>query len=78
MRHARAQLFDVIVLGAGVAGLAAARALAAAGRQVVVFEARDRIGGRVHTLHDSAWPHPVELGAEFLQGTPRKLHLPTR
>lgn len=57
---------DVVVIGAGVAGLAAARELSAAGPGVVVVEARDRVGGRVHTLHDPAWPLPVELGAEFI------------
>jgi monoamine oxidase len=57
---------DVAVVGAGVAGLAAAREVAAAGRRVVVLEARGRIGGRIHTLHDPAHPVPVELGAEFV------------
>ena len=59
---------DVLVIGAGVAGLAAARDLSQAGRTVVLLEARSRIGGRVHTLHDPAWGLPVELGAEFLHG----------
>lgn len=59
---------DVVVLGAGVAGLAAARALSQAGRSVVVVEARPRIGGRIFTRHESGWPLPVELGAEFLHG----------
>ncbi len=57
---------DVAVVGGGVAGLAAARELAAGGARVVLVEARGRPGGRVHTLHDPAWPLPVELGAEFV------------
>jgi len=40
--------FDVIVIGAGVAGLNAARELSAAGRRVLVLEARSRVGGRQH------------------------------
>jgi len=60
---------EVLVLGAGVSGLAAAARLSAAGRSVRVLEARDRIGGRVHTLHDARdWPVPIDLGAEFIQG----------
>jgi monoamine oxidase len=55
------------VIGAGAAGLAAARALADAGRSVVVAEARERIGGRVWTDH-SFGPLPIELGAEFIHG----------
>lgn len=69
---------DVLVLGAGVAGLAAARELERRGVSTLVLEARARIGGRVHTLHDAAWPHPIELGAEFLHGLPRRLRLPGR
>lgn len=48
--------------------MAAARALHEAGVGVVVLEARDRIGGRVFTLRDSASALPVELGAEFIHG----------
>jgi monoamine oxidase len=59
---------DTIVIGAGAAGLAAAGALAKAGQSVVLLEARDRIGGRVHTLHPDDWPLPVELGAEYIHG----------
>jgi len=59
---------DAIVIGAGAAGLAAARALSDGGRDVVVLEARPRIGGRIFTLHDPEWPLPVELGPEFLHG----------
>lgn len=57
---------QVIVIGAGIAGLAAARALAERGVPVTVLEARERVGGRVFTLHaDGA---TVELGAEFVHG----------
>ncbi|HEX9699362.1 MAG TPA: FAD-dependent oxidoreductase [Acidobacteriota bacterium] len=59
---------DVAIVGAGVAGLAAARELRRRGRSVVVLEARDRIGGRVLTLDDPLRPVPVELGAEFIHG----------
>jgi len=61
---------DVIVIGAGAAGLAAARALADAGRSVIVLEARDRIGGRVWT--SDAWPGlPVDMGAGWIHGHAR-------
>ncbi|HEX6065109.1 MAG TPA: FAD-dependent oxidoreductase, partial [Longimicrobiales bacterium] len=46
--------YDTIIIGAGAAGLAAARDLTEAGRTVLVLEARDRIGGRVHTTVDAA------------------------
>jgi monoamine oxidase len=64
----RAEVVDVAVVGAGVAGLAAARALRRRGLTILVLEARDRIGGRVLTLHDPRLPLPVELGAEFVHG----------
>uniref|UniRef100_A0A0V0ITR0 Putative ovule protein n=1 Tax=Solanum chacoense TaxID=4108 RepID=A0A0V0ITR0_SOLCH len=57
---------SVIVIGGGIAGLAAARALYDASFQVVVLESRDRIGGRVHT--DYSFGFPVDLGASWLHG----------
>jgi len=59
---------SVLIVGAGAAGLAAARELARAGRDVVVLEARDRVGGRVFTHREHSSPAPVELGAEFVHG----------
>jgi len=59
---------DVLVLGAGAAGLAAARDLSHAGLRVTIIEARPRVGGRILTLHDSRSPVPLELGAEFIHG----------
>lgn len=58
---------SVIVIGAGAAGLAAARRLHEAGAAVTVLEARQRIGGRIHTDHSFA-PTPIELGAELIHG----------
>lgn len=57
----------VLVLGAGVAGLSAARALSDAGEGVTVLEAKDRLGGRTYTNRDFA-SVPVEFGAEFIHG----------
>jgi monoamine oxidase len=64
---------DVLVVGAGAAGLVAARDLGAAGLKVYVIEARDRIGGRIYTLHDSSVEVPIELGAEFIHGQPSEI-----
>jgi monoamine oxidase len=60
---------DVVVLGAGAAGLAAARVLSRAGTSTIVLEARDRIGGRLSTREDVGLPVPIELGGEFIHGT---------
>ena len=59
---------EVLIIGAGVAGLAAAREIAIAGCRVRVIEARGRIGGRVFTHKDSDSQLPIELGAEFVHG----------
>jgi len=62
---------DILVLGAGMAGLTAARALAGAGQRVLVLEARNRVGGRIWTerIGDAV----IELGAEFVHGCPPEL-----
>lgn len=61
---------DVIVVGAGAAGLTAAAALSKAGLSVCILEARERIGGRIYTLLDPVHHAPIELGAEFIHGKP--------
>ncbi|HYI33924.1 MAG TPA: NAD(P)/FAD-dependent oxidoreductase [Glaciibacter sp.] len=58
--------FDTIVVGAGVAGLTAAHLLADAGRDVVVLEARDRVGGRIVT--DRRYGLATDLGASWIHG----------
>jgi monoamine oxidase len=62
---------EVLVIGAGASGLAAARDLIAAGTDVVVLEARERIGGRIFTHFEG--DRPVELGAEFIHGKPPEI-----
>ena len=69
---------DVLILGAGVAGLSAAVELARARLQVEIIEARDRVGGRVFTQHDLTLNHPIELGAEFVHGMPPEIWLPAQ
>lgn len=56
----------IIIIGAGMAGIAAARSLHDAGYDVTILEARDRIGGRTHT--DYSLSHPVDLGASWIHG----------
>jgi len=56
----------VLILGGGIAGLGAANWLVRNGFAVTVFEAKDRLGGRIHTIHEGTLP--IELAAEFLHG----------
>lgn len=67
---------DVLIFGAGIAGLYAARDLARAGFRVEILEARHRIGGRIFTREDPAVHHAVELGAEFVHGLPPEIWQP--
>jgi monoamine oxidase len=68
--------FDIVILGAGVAGLAAGRILARSGARVAILEARQRVGGRIFTTYINhgadTQGHPVELGAEFVHGLPQE------
>jgi len=60
--------FSVIIIGAGAAGLLAARELSAAGFSVLVLEAANAPGGRILTLEGEGFSGPVEAGAEFVHG----------
>ena len=59
---------DVIIIGAGAAGMITAYELVKKGKKVLVLEARERLGGRIHTIADDAFDHPIEAGAEFIHG----------
>ena len=60
--------YDVLIIGAGAAGLTAAAELARAHVSALVLDARERIGGRIWSHHEPGLPVPVELGAEFIHG----------
>ena len=61
-------LTHFVVIGAGAAGLMAARELARAGKRVTILEARDRCGGRIYTLSPEEFGYPAEGGPEFVHG----------
>jgi monoamine oxidase len=61
---------DVVVIGAGAAGLAAASALHKRGIDLLLLDARERVGGRAYTLPSYDGSFPIELGAEFVHGRP--------
>ncbi|WP_129590505.1 flavin monoamine oxidase family protein [Cryobacterium aureum] len=58
----------ITIVGAGIAGITAARELVNDGFNVVVIEARDRIGGRIDTV-SADWPFPIERGPSFVHNT---------
>ena len=64
---------DVLVIGAGVAGLAAAAELHEAGVRVRILEARQRLGGRVWSVQANGLDQAIEMGAEFIHGKPPEL-----
>ena len=65
--------WDVLVVGAGAAGLAAAERLTGGGRTVAVLDARPFVGGRIRTRRVRGFPLPIELGAEFVHGRSREI-----
>jgi monoamine oxidase len=59
---------DVIIIGAGASGLAAAYELSLVNKKIIVLEARDRLGGRIHSIKDKRFKGIIEAGAEFIHG----------
>lgn len=67
------QTYDTIIIGAGYAGLTATRELIKAGKKVILLEARDRVGGRVHTQHFEDGSY-VDLGAAWIGPTQDRMY----
>lgn len=59
---------DILIIGAGASGLAAAYELSLANKKLVVLEARDRAGGRIYSIRDDRFKQVIETGAEFVHG----------
>ena len=64
----------VLIVGAGAAGLMAARELAGTGKKVTILESRDRCGGRIYPLSAQIFGYPAEGGAEFIHGAAPVTH----
>jgi monoamine oxidase len=64
----RPQAEHVVIIGAGAAGLMAARELARVSKRITILEARDRCGGRIESLPAAEFGYPAEGGAEFVHG----------
>ncbi len=62
------QMYDTIIVGAGAAGLMAARELSRTGKRVLILEARDRVGGRIYPLSEKEFGYEAMGGAEFVHG----------
>lgn len=59
---------SIIIIGAGAAGLMAAKELSVKGYRVTILEANNRLGGRIWTINNDSFLQPVEAGAEFVHG----------
>lgn len=66
-RHASDKQKSIGIIGAGISGISAAKLLSEQGKDVVIFEGRDRIGGRIHTDRESLGT-PLDLGASWMHG----------
>jgi monoamine oxidase len=65
---------EIAIIGAGAAGLMAGRELARAGKQVLILEARERLGGRIEALDTRVFGYPAEGGAEYVHGVTPLTH----
>ncbi|HEV3486631.1 MAG TPA: NAD(P)/FAD-dependent oxidoreductase [Vicinamibacterales bacterium] len=74
MRRAPLGQQHIVIAGAGLAGLTAARDLEMSGATITLIDARDRVGGRVHTLRGFAGGHHVEGGADLIEGEQTLVH----
>ncbi|KAA9041319.1 FAD-dependent oxidoreductase [Ginsengibacter hankyongi] len=59
-------MYDVIIIGGGAAGLVAAKLLSESGKKILLLEAKEKLGGRIHCIKNFSFP--VEGGAEFIHG----------
>ncbi len=59
---------EILIIGAGASGLAAAYELSLVNKKIIVLEARDRTGGRIHSINDNSFTQIAEAGAEFIHG----------